>query len=157
MLAKWPLFVAVLFLATTSSALAAPPAKKNSNFFEFVGYSSATVQGDVGFVGMHAACQAEFGALVRFCTSKEFVLTPIQETPTVAAWVHPVISFMPFISHSGTFGDFARTGCGFWDENGTESFGLVVNTDGVVAIRDSGGAFITCNVDRPVTCCTPVQ
>ena len=67
----------------------------NSGIYQFEGFTSASnmVVGAVRFSGMHAACQAEFGALARFCTSKEFLLSLEQGTPDEPAWVHPVLDF----------------------------------------------------------------
>ena len=84
-----------------------------SGVFEFVGFSSGMVQGDVAFVGMHAACQADFDPDSRMCTSKEYALSPNAGVPGSHAWVHPVTgSATDFTrasgSCNGSFGGWSR-------------------------------------------------
>jgi len=125
--------------------------------YEFIGFTSAGnfEDGDAGFAGMHAACQAEFpdlGTEVRMCTSKEFLLSPVQAAPGAPAWVHPMRDFFSFESAV----PLIRFSCQLWNSIVVGVQGFVVGTDGKVSTADAGGANIECNVDRPVTCCARV-
>ncbi len=131
---------------------------QTSGDYEFIGFTSAAhvEDGDAGFAGMHAACQAEFpelGTQVRMCTSKEFLLSPMQAAPVVPAWVHPMRDF--FSAEVGV--PLHRFSCRLWDSIVVGVQGFVVGTDGKVSTVDAGGANIQCNVDRPVTCCARVK
>ncbi len=132
---------------------------ETSGDYEFIGFTSAAnfEDGDAGFAGMHAACQAEFpdfGTQVRMCTSKEFLLSPVQAAPVVPAWVHPMRDFVSF-----EVPPLQRFSCRLWDTIVVDGIvsGFVVGTDGKVSKNDAGGATIQCNVDRPVTCCARVK
>lgn len=56
------------------------PAHAQTDPFQLVGFSTATVQGDPGVLGMSAQCLATFGDGARMCTSVE-----IMETTAVPA------------------------------------------------------------------------
>ncbi len=167
-LATLLLGLAVVFLAPTAKAhcphggddipehCGGEPPPAPSHEFQFVGFTDVAnfEDGDAEFAGMHAACQAEFpelGTQVRMCTSKEFLLSPVQEAPDVPAWVHPVRDFFPVVTTN-----FVISSCILWTTTAEDVRGLVVGTDGKVSIKDAGGADILCNVARPVTCCAQI-
>ena len=73
-------------VAQSVAALAGPTS------YKFVGFSTALVDGTVGFFGMNAACQADFGPDARWATSQNIIDSTIQPTlATSGAWVQPVI------------------------------------------------------------------
>jgi len=111
--------------------------------FEFVGFTdevTGTVDGTVGFNVIHAACQAEFGLNARFGTSMEYYLKVGHSAPSVAAWVHPILSFSPFAGPVAHYG--------LWSE--PTLVGAVIDPNGRVNQ-------LLCNVQRPVTCSAPVN
>ena len=147
MLAK-PFFLsAVLLAVVATSALAQQGPKERGSkcgVFEWIGFTDpafGTVDGTVGFAGMHAECKAEFGPATRFGTAREYFLTVGHDTPAVDAWVHPIRSFSLFpgpVQH-----------CLFWlAENPEFSLGAVITPAGQLNQ-------VLCNVQRPVTCSAP--
>ena len=56
---------------------------------QFVGFSSDSVQGDVGLVGMHGACALTYGVGARLCHDVEVFKTPnLQPVPSVpSGWI----------------------------------------------------------------------
>ncbi len=81
---NWTILLAAVMAAMTASSSVA------EDVFEFVGFSTETVVGDVFFTGMHAACQADFGLNSRICTTPEYALSPNATVPIVPSWVQPV-------------------------------------------------------------------
>ncbi len=127
-----------------------------SGVFEFVGFSTGTVDGGVGTPAIAATCQADFGPDTRMCTSEEYFRSPGAvapgDDPAAWAWVHP--SRQP---HPSVQADFAgRTlpvgfqSCKAWDSNFADQTGLIIVFRGG---RSNG----TCDVARPVTCCARLQ
>ena len=117
-----------------------------SGVFEFVGFSTGTVDGSVGVLAMHAACQTDFGADTRMCTSEEYFRSPGAADPgSDSAWVHgaAAVSF---------FSNVAAQNCNGWNDNSSTRRGLTVQENGIVNTDDS-----FCNVARPVTCCTRLK
>jgi len=64
------------------------PATAGPVEYWFVGFSTATVNGGVGLVGMHGACQADFGPEARMSTTTEMFRSPIATPQTGLAWVN---------------------------------------------------------------------
>lgn len=58
--------------------------------YDFVGFSSALVAGDVGFQGMNEACQLDFGMESRQASSPEIANTPQLISQSGIAWVRAV-------------------------------------------------------------------
>ncbi len=144
---KFILIVALAILGPIShSTLAMPNKSGSSNEFEFAGFTGQLVLGDVGVLGMHAACQNDFGPDARMCTSREYFRSPnaedvIGQNPSAIrreAWIHPT-----FGSNNDFSGINAAT-CISWKV--TTSSGLTVGDDGIFSN-------LPCDIDRPVTCC----
>ncbi len=124
-----------------------------SDVFEFVGFSSGTVDGSgdstnsgslEGIPGMFKPCRDQFGSEARMCTSEEYFRLPDASRPTSAAWVHPA---------------FAIEGRSDLGCRGTTSFwtgGLSADTGGLVIDINGNAAEFKCDALRPVTCCARV-
>ncbi len=79
-------FVLVALLALVASPATAAP-------FQLVGFTTTTVLGDAGVLGMSTACMADFGDMpgVRMCTSVEVMeTTAVPAISEPDAWVRPV-------------------------------------------------------------------
>lgn len=157
--------VAMLGIAPAMAQQGPPFSANGEPVYRFEGYSSSMVQGDAGFVGLHSACQADFGPEARACFSEEFVRSTNIVAPLGdGAWVMPVIVAA---AGDGVFEggqgervwgyDFAgirvrasRMSCGGWSINSTSQFqrGLHVTSNG--AVRPA-----SCDSTLRVTCCTP--
>jgi hypothetical protein len=111
-----------------------------SDTFEFVGFSTATVDGGARPSGLRAACEADFGLGARFCTSKEFYLSPVQSIPTEDTWIHVTSGFT-----NGASGH-----CNLWSVALSNTAGAAIRPDGLIDNR-------TCDIARPVTCCARAQ
>ena len=126
--------------------------EQKTGHFEFVGFTDdvlGTVDGAVGFDGMHAECQADFGPDARFCTSKEYLLTPGHVAPNTPAWVHPITDFVRNLAH-------AQHSCSLWTSNSAIERAAIVNTDATITSEvDDGDSH--CDAFRPVTCCAPIN
>ena len=134
---------------------------------QLVGFTSTTVTGDAGVLGMTNACHLEFSA-TRMCTSEEVMNTvamPVLPAET-QAWVRPVfgpissaIAGAMTIDHSGTVssnntssvGTNASQGqsCRGWSSN---SFGNI----GLTASDEGGFSLLSCDVPRSVACCARI-
>ena len=137
-------------------ALQAQINSTKSGVFEFVGFSSGMVQGDVAFVGMHAACQADFGPDSRMCTSKEYALSPNAGVPGFNAWVHPV----PGLASSTDFTegpDSCVGSFGGWSNADSAKSGMTVDPNGHISNIVSLTINATCDAPRSVTCCSRVN
>ena len=96
-------------------ALVASPATAQTDPFQLVGFTTNTVLGDAGVLGMSAACTlvallalvAEFGDMtgVRMCTSVEVMeTTAVPAISEPEAWVRPVFQPHTNASTSGIRG-----------------------------------------------------
>jgi hypothetical protein len=126
-------------------AFAKPPQSAPGGPDRFVGFSTSTVLGNATILGMHAACQTDFGPSSRMCTSKEYI----------HAWVHPEPGLAANQDFSGTLDVVAcRDGItsgpiGFW--TGLSGPSLTISVNGYMQNNSS------CAIPRPVTCCAPAQ
>ena len=133
-----------------------PPGEEGTTSprFEFVGFSTATRDGDDGFFGMNLACQADLPGS-RMCTSVEVIETiDIPTGLTGEAWVRPVLQpsgdSWAVDSVSGVYALITNLTCrGFSSSQGGYT-GLIVKPDG--AFGDG-----SCLVYRPVACCAPTD
>ena len=73
------------------SAVCALPTNENKRY-NFSGFSSASVLGSAGFLGMHGACQIDFGSNARMATEVEVFNTAELTAQTGSAWVRPVFT-----------------------------------------------------------------
>ncbi len=113
--------------------------------FEYVGFSTGTVAPNVGFGGMAAACQADYGANSRMATTVEVISgTSFPVSVSLSAWVQPVIVSVTDTNNANTseflvadasgvivqatgIGDFAIN-CNGWSNNTAGSTALRVNS-----------------------------
>lgn len=121
--------------------------------FEFVGYSTGAVLGDVGIVGLHQTCHGDFGIQARTCTSQEFTLSSNIALPDAHAWLLPEIVGISDnagaqVDYSGVGKAFDDLSCSGWFPSMDLLHGLVVLSSGQIRSEP-------CNVARPVTCCAP--
>ena len=93
--------VFVMSVVASGGALAnhggAPPhdgGGSTSNEFRFAGYTDETnntlpdtIDGDEGFIAMHALCQDDFGLAARMCTEEELFYSPDAEAPSASAFI----------------------------------------------------------------------
>jgi hypothetical protein len=129
-------------IAQNVSSLIAPAA------FNFVGFSSAQVDGGAGFFGMHAACQADFGPDSRMATSEEIIESTIQ--PTLAApsaWVREKSGSSDLYDYSGARrGPDLTFSCLAWTSN------TLSNANGLTVLPNGGFQLQGCRILRPVAC-----
>lgn len=146
-------------LVITMVLALAGAAQAQTDPYQFVGFSTATVQGDAGVFGMTAQCQATFDATARMCTSVEVmetVVLPSSLPPNTSGWVRPV--FVPTGSGSGFVIDAggeqsSDLSCRGWSTSYSGNSGLVVDDDGRISTQNYSSH---CNQARPVACCKPV-
>ena len=126
--------------------------------WQIVGHTTTTHTGDAGLRAFNLACQADFGAAAKMCTSQEVIETIVQPVLSSEAWVRPVI-----IASDGNIGtDFSgisaplyTLNCIRWER--TNSAGLVVTTNGNVSSEVPGTNNLAgCQTPRPVSCCRRV-
>jgi len=131
--------------------------------FELKGFSTASVRGDGGVLGMTAACAASFAGS-RMCTSREVLETTTVPNISVntEAWVRPNFtpvatggnantvaldeSGVPTLNSANTNTTAEDMSCRGW--TATANQGLVVNRNGSFRLQG-------CNNNRPVACCGP--
>ena len=126
---------------------------------QFVGFSSDSVQGDVGLAGMHGACAATYGAGARMCLGMEVIKTPgLQPNLTVpSGWIHPT-------KNNRITGDISQTSasCYNWTSADSTYRGHVLSGERMqvheyyVVTYPGGVLTLTaayCNQLRPVACC----
>ena len=120
-----------------------------SNEFRFVGFSSNSVLGNVGWDGMADTCQQDFPGS-RICTSGEYFLSPTM-TPNGSAWAQPDPPGQALP------GANTASSCGGWSNsnlNGT----VITDFDGrTVPLARAGAEEADCATARRVTCCAPIQ
>ena len=120
--------------------------------YAVVGLSSAQVAGNVGFLGMNAACQSSFGSTARIATTEDVYKTTGSSTANGIGWVrgiaHPgaanVDNITGFINGSSTSNGLS---CQGWSD--TSSTGLAISTQ-TMQLRTSA-----CGNTGPVTCAVP--
>ena len=120
-----------------------------SDTYVFAGYSTAVVKGDVGFHGMHGACQSDFGPNARICTTKEALLSPNFTPPgsdeTDYGWVQP----LPYYNNK----EQMVPGLAITIEN-CGGFTLQ-SRPGVTIVYTGGLAMRSCSEEHTVSCCVP--
>ena len=116
---------------------------------QFAGFSSNSVQGNVGLVGMHGECAITYGAGALMCLDIEVFKTPnLQPVPSVlSGWIQT------------SFGGFSVDNCRGWSDVAAQAYVLsgermniaqreVTYPGGVAAFSE-----VRCNQSRPVSCC----
>ncbi len=111
----------------------------NTGPYEFVGYSSMSVVGDVGIPEIYKTCQNDFGPEARMCTRIEFYYSPNAVSPFVEAWVDT--NEIP--------GSFP---CDFWTSTSKSDGTTVQDVSGKFILRE-----VSCSSDLLVTCCARLQ
>ena len=130
---------------------------------QLVGFTSTTVTGDAGVLGMTNACHLEFAA-TRMCTSEEVMNTvamPVLPEET-QAWARP--TFVPVASgaagsaygldQSGMLSGDLTSGfdimtCLGWTTSSFSRSGLTVSSVGQVTTE-------SCDTAQPVACCARI-
>ena len=110
--------------------------------YKYVGFTTTQVLGDVGFLGMHNACQIDYGSNARMATSEEFFDNLEVSSQTGSAWLQPW-RFSPF-------GDSTEM-CSSWSSATGQSGndGLII--DGTnLSLADED-----CDISRSVACAIP--
>lgn len=117
--------------------------------YRFVGFSTATTNGAVGFVGLHALCQADFGSQARACTSEEYIRSPHAEAPATGAWLLPSVAGGSNTTGGIDFSGQTVANCRGWTE---------VSGNLGLSVREQGGIDVSgCSSSLAVTCCAPEQ
>lgn len=134
---------------TPRSAVCAQPTTQTTAY-EYVGFSATQVSGNAGYLGMHAACQASYGAQARMATSDEVFITPLSASQSGTAWVRPVLvgataSLRDTISETTTA--YPDMNCAGWSV--TTGTGLAVRGSDLQFQRPS------CNLPAVVACSQP--
>jgi len=117
---------------------------------QFVGFSTNSVLGDVGLVGMHGECASTYGTGARMCLDIEVFKTPnLQPVPSVpSGWLQ------------NTRINFSENDCGGWSTVGSSRAQVLSGER--MNISDSEITFpsgvvsagtVMCNQLRPVACC----
>ena len=144
---------AILAAAVTYVGQAAPnknPAPAALPVYEFVGFSTATRDGDDGFVNMNIACQAvsdDFGPDARLASVAEFLDSAPTAVPSIGngAYISPGTG-----PNTGTVLELiSALSCNGYSSTGQGS-GLVVTQIGAIIET-------TCSLFREVACSAPVQ
>jgi hypothetical protein len=132
---------------------------------EFVGYTKATRSGQAGVVAFHQECSDQFGATspgARACTSADVIGSPLSDDfaddpNETSNWVLP--SFVQNIGSSvvdasGRSGSPKNLSCDGWNSNLSSVTGLAMFDSGIQM-----GRFLlaTCNTQRNIACCAPVD
>ena len=118
--------------------------------YDFIGFSSALVAGDVGFQGMNEACQLDFGIDSRQASSKEIASSPQLTSQTGTAWVRAVSHPSTRIVDAVSGLQAGEHNCGGW-ANANSSLG--------VAIEGSDHSFTRAQCDTPISvaCVSPTD
>jgi hypothetical protein len=128
--------------------------------WQIVGHTTTTHTGDAGLKAFNLACQADFGAAAKMCTSQEVIETIVQPVLSSEAWVRPVIIAVSDHSFATDFSGVATSlinlNCWRWQVTNSGYSGLIVTTDGNVSSITSTGFSPACGTPRPVSCCRRV-
>lgn len=122
--------------------------------YQFVGFSTATVNGGVGLLGMHGACQEDHGPEARMASSKEIIEEPQLSPQPGEAWVRPT-----FVETGNTTADLsgmnlpdpAQFTCSGWERGDNASNALICA--GINFHFD----FSKCDVLNHVACSVPAS
>ena len=138
--------LALLFLMSAAAHAQDP--------FQLAGFTSDTFLGDTGVLGFTQACQVEFGAAARMCTSVEVMETVVVPDDLVVAddaWVRPV--FVPgatdALDASSVRTSPLNLTCVGWR--------LTSGRNGLTVSQVGGFVQQSCEVARPVACCAPTK
>ena len=118
--------------------------------YEVAGFSSTQVAGNVGFLGMNAACQSAYGPSARMATTEEIYKTTGSSTASGIGWVrgiaHPGAANVDNTTgFTNGFGASTGLSCQGWSS--TSSTGLAISGHNL-ALQTSSCAntgFVTCS------------
>ena len=130
----------------------------------FQGFSSGTVAGNAGIIGLQTACNTSFSGS-KICSSAEFANSTYKSaTLSGTAWLLPVVEMgseasatyiVEKTSGLTLIGDYAQSEltCEGFTSNANDKYGLFVTATGGIQngnLRSSGTA---CDTVRAVACC----
>ena len=117
----------------------------------FLGFSTETVTGNAGLLGMNNACIAEYGENAKFCSSKDIILSPSLTAQSGQSWVRPhivastTITSNVLVDYSGISGSVTDLSCRGW---GIEAgVGLGINGANLAFMS------LACGAEYHVACC----
>ena len=120
----------------------------------FVGVSTSTVDGSVGYFGMNNACEATFTGS-RMCSSDDIVnSTNTTNVGSGKAWINPIAIGVGSSSTNTVYskqGDYISN-CANWTSTGG---GISVSSRGTTLDLPRGGInyYSSCSESLPVACC----
>ena len=130
----------------------------------FQGFSSATVAGNAGIIGLQLACNSSFSGS-KICTSAEFANSTYKSaTLAGTAWLLPVVELssqgdanytMEKTSGLTLLGDTAQTQltCEGFTSNSSSAYGLFVTSTGGIQNGNLRSGGTACDTVRAVACC----
>ena len=130
----------------------------------FQGFSSATVAGNAGIVGLQLACNSSFSGS-KICTSAEFANSTYKSaTLSGTAWLLPVVGLSSQSDANYTvektsgltlLGDTAQTQltCEGFTSNARDVYGLFVTSTGGIQNGNLRSGGTACDTVRAVACC----
>jgi hypothetical protein len=129
--------------------------------WQIVGHTTTTHLGGEGLRAFTLACQADYGAAARTCTSQEVIDTISWPTLTLRSRVRP--SFQPIASGTTSAKALDASGyeaaaynmnCGGWSFSSPSFTGVQVTPDG--SFPSFSQDLTACDVAMPVACCRRV-
>ena len=130
----------------------------------FQGFSSATVAGNAGIIGLQLACNSSFSGS-KICTSAEFANSSYKSaTLSGTAWLLPVVELSSQSDANYTvektsgltiLGDTAQTQltCEGFTSNARDAYGLFVTSTGGIQNGNLRSGGTACDTVRAVACC----
>jgi hypothetical protein len=127
----------------------------------FQGFSSGTVAGNAGIIGLQSACNASFSGS-KICSSAEFANSTYKSaTLSGTAWLLPVLEkgkegyVVEKTSGFTVQTDFAQTKftCAGFTSNTAREYGLFVTATGGFQNGDLTSGGTACDTVRAVACC----
>ena len=130
----------------------------------FQGFSSATVAGNAGIIGLQLACNSSFSGS-KICTSAEFANSTYKSaTLSGTAWLLPVVELSSQSDANYTvektsgltiLGDTAQTQltCEGFTSNARDAYGLFVTSTGGIQNGNLRSGGTACDTVRAVACC----
>ena len=130
----------------------------------FQGFSSDTVAGNAGIIGLQLACNSSFSGS-KICTSAEFANSTYKSaTLSGTAWLLPVVELSSQSDANYTvektsgltlLGDTAQTQltCEGFTSNSSSAYGLFVTSTGGIQNGNLRSGGTACDTVRAVACC----
>jgi hypothetical protein len=130
----------------------------------FQGFSSGTVAGNAGIIGLQTACDASFSG-AKICSSAEFASSTYKSaTLSGTAWLLPVVEMgseasatyiVEKTSGLTLIGDYAQSEltCEGFTSNASTAYGLFVTATGGIQNGNLRSGGTACDTVRAVACC----